>query len=448
MIAGSLVCSEIVKLNTIHKLIFSLFLFTVLIVALHWQFGESKRYQISPSEFAFLATNDQVQNGASVSSIEQNGKAVALNCELKASEDYPWPYCGVSIKYDEHDPSKGFDFSDYHTVRLDVDFINLDGGAKPALRFYLRNFNPAYSTTENEYTFKYNGLDYRQADYNQVLEIPLNNMQVMTWWLVDNQISIEHAGPEFSNVNRIEFATGSGTAQGRYQLKINSIEFVGHYIDGENLLFSLLILWITLAMVFSGLEIRNSRLKIAHYEVRRKHLKSLNRKLTEQNIEFAEQANRDALTGAMNRHAVRGWLETQFNCRESLDEPLAIIYLDIDHFKRVNDLYGHKMGDDILREFTMVTMTELRATDRLVRWGGEEFVIFCASTSLKQAAMLAERLRQKIELYPWMHGEVLTASLGVTQLEDETVLDMVARADELLYVAKHSGRNRVEINGM
>jgi len=433
------------KLNTIHKLIFALFVFTVCLVVLHWQFGENKLYQVSPSEFTFLATNDQGQKGASTSSIVQNGDAVFLNCELKKSEDYPWPYCGVSIKFDENDSSKGFDFSDYHTVRLDVDFINLDGGEKPALRFYLRNFNPAYSDAESEYTFKYNGLDYRQADYNQVLQIPLKNMQVLTWWLVDNQIPIEHAGPEFSNINRIEFATGSGTEVGRYQLKINRIEFVGHYINGENLMLMLLTLWVTLAMVFSALEIRNSHVKIMHYESRRRHLKSLNRKLTEQNIVFAEQAHRDALTGAMNRHAIREWLEAQFNLCRTLHEPLAVIYLDIDHFKRVNDDFGHKMGDDILREFTMVVMSELRATDRLVRWGGEEFVIFCASTSLKHANMLAERLRQKIELYQWMHGQVLTASLGVTQLEDETALDMVARADELLYIAKRNGRNRVEV---
>lgn len=432
-------------MNVIHKLIFALFVFTVFIVTVHWQFGENKKYRVSPSEYTFLATNDQVQKGASTSTVVQKSDAVELNCELKPSADYPWPYCGVSIKFDKHDPSKGLDLSHFHTVLLDVDFINLDGGEKPAMRFYLRNFNPVYSTPESEYTFKYNGLDYRQADYRDVLKIPLKNMQVLTWWLVDNQIPIEYAGLEFGNVNRIEFATGSGTPVGRYQLKINSIEFVGHYIHGETLMLMLLTLWVTLAMIFSALEIRNNRRKIVHYESRRQYLKSLNRKLTEQNIEFAEKAYRDALTGAMNRHAVREWLETQMVSSENSRETLSVIYLDIDHFKYVNDEFGHKMGDEILCEFTMVVMSELRSSDRLVRWGGEEFVVFCPSTSLKQAHMLAERLRQKVELYQWMHGQVLTASLGVTQMGDETALDMVARADELLYVAKRSGRNRVEV---
>ncbi|WP_208638785.1 GGDEF domain-containing protein [Vibrio rhodolitus] len=435
-------------MNGIHKLIFALFVFTVFIITLHWQFGEQKSYRVSPNDFAFLPTNDQIQKGASTSVLEQNGEAIQLNCELKKSPDYKWPYCGISIQLNKDAVERGLDLSDFHTVKLDVDFIRLDSDKKPALRFYLRNYNPAYSATDNEYTHKYNGLDYRQADYSQPLTIPLKNLQVLTWWLVDNQIPIEHSGPEFNNVTRIEFATGSGAEEGLYQLNINSIEFIGYYIHKETLMLLLLMIWVGFAITFSAMEIRNGRLKVMQSESRRAYLQELNHKLKKQNIQFAEQAHRDALTGAMNRHSVREWLEKQFNSYVKPTDPLSVIYLDIDHFKHVNDRFGHKVGDDILREFTMVVMSELRATDRLVRWGGEEFVVFCQSTSLKQAYMLAERLRQKIELYQWMHGEVLTASLGVAQMGDETPQDMVTRADELLYKAKRGGRNRVEVSGL
>ncbi|WP_139312629.1 GGDEF domain-containing protein [Vibrio panuliri] len=431
-------------MNAIHKLIFLLFVFTVLLITLHWQFGEKKVFQISPEKFTFVATNDQVQKGASISSIAYMGDAAILNCELKKSPDYQWPYCGVSIKINDQDATKGLDLSDYHTVRLDVDFIRLDSAQKPALRFYLRNYNPAYSKSDDEYTFKYNGLDYRQADYSQVLNIPLKNLQVLTWWLVDNSIPIELSGPEFTNINRIEFATGSGSPEGLYQLRINSVKFIGYYIHKETLMFCLLMLWVSFAIIFSVSEIRQSRHKALESEKRQLHLQHLNHRLKQQNIQFSEQAHRDALTGAMNRHAVREWLETQFNSYVKPTEELSVIYLDIDFFKRVNDEFGHKMGDDILREFTMVILVELRGTDRLVRWGGEEFLIFCPSTNLKQAYMLAERLRQKVELYQWMHGQVLTTSLGVAQLGDETPQEMITRADELLYKAKHAGRNRVE----
>lgn len=435
-------------MNTIHKLIFILFFITVVLITLHWQFGEKKTYRISPEEFVFLPTNDQVQKGASTSSLfPLKDGGVQLNCTLSNSPDYKWPYCGVSIQIDSQDPTHGIDFSDFHTVRLDVDFVRLDTNTSPTLRFYLRNYNPAYSLPDDEYTHKYNGLDYRQADYSQPLQIPLKNLQVLTWWLVDNQIPIEHSGPEFNNINRIELATGSGAEEGLYQLRIKKIEFVGYYIHTETLMFALLIMWVSFAIAFSFLEIRNSRNRAMEAEKRRAHLSSLNRRLRQQNIQFAEQANRDALTGAMNRHAVRGWLEEQFSSYVKPTEQLSIIYIDIDNFKRVNDDFSHQMGDDILREFTMVLMEELRVTDRLVRWGGEEFVVFCSSTTLKQAYMLAERLRQKCEQYRWMHGQVLTASFGVVQMGDETPQEMIARADELLYQAKRCGRNRVEVAG-
>ena len=84
-------------------------------------------------------------------------------------------------------------------------------------------------------------------------------------------------------------------------------------------------------------------------------------------------------------------------------------------------------------------------TDRLVRWGGEEFVIFSPFTTLDQAVIVAERLRKKIAQHIWIHGEVLTASLGVADLGDESPTDMLARADEVLYLAKRNGRNRVEV---
>ncbi|EGU34246.1 GGDEF family protein [Vibrio scophthalmi LMG 19158] len=434
-----------VKLKTIHKLIFGLFIFTIIVVALHWLYGEKKIYRVSPSQYTYLATNDQLQKGASTSSISREGDEVILDCELKVSADYKWPYCGISILYDKEDPTRGKDLSDYHTVRLDVDFIRLDGDTNPALRVYLRNYNPVYSLPDNEYTHKYNGLDYRQADYSQVLEVPLKSLQVLTWWLVDNKIPIAHSAPEFNNVNRIEFATGSGTPVGKYQLRIRSIEFVGHYIDGEILMLLLLFIWVGLALIFSATQIHRKQRILSESEARRQHLKMLNRSLREENTQFAELAHRDALTGAMNRHSIRNWLEQEYYPERELKTQLTVIYLDIDYFKQVNDVHGHKMGDDILREFAIVVMSELRASDRFVRWGGEEFVVFCPNSTLRHASILAERLRQKIELHKWMHGEVLTASLGVAELGQETAIDMLTRADEMLYRAKRSGRNRVEI---
>ncbi len=417
---------------------------TVAIVQLYLLYGDTRVYKVQPSHYHFSASSDQEVEGLSTAKLALNDQGGVLDCELKTS-DYPWPFCGVRIEFDE-DPEFGISLKNYHTVRLDVDFVNLDDNSFPRMRFYLRNFNPSYSDPENEYTLKYNGLEYQPNSDQGVINIPIANLQVMTWWLADNNIGIEHSAPEFSNISRIEFASGSGNALGNYRLSINSIEFVGNYIEGETLMLLLLVLWVSLALVYSVAEIRRSRLLIVKEQNRQHHLKNLNRTLRAQNYEFAELAHRDALTGAMNRHAIRDWLNQNYSTDSATGGPLSVIYLDIDHFKTVNDKYGHSVGDDVLREFTLVVMGILKPSDRLVRWGGEEFVIFCQDANIDQAIGKAERIRHTIEQHIWVHGDQLTSSMGVAELKQERPIDMMARADEALYQAKHKGRNRVEVS--
>lgn len=94
----------------------------------------------------------------------------------------------------------------------------------------------------------------------------------------------------------------------------------------------------------------------------------------------------------------------------------------------------------------MVISREIRESDKLVRWGGEEFVVFCAQTTLEQAIELAERLRAKIADHSWIHGGAITCSIGIAQMGDERITETVSRADEALYRAKRLGRNRIEVH--
>jgi len=158
----------------------------------------------------------------------------------------------------------------------------------------------------------------------------------------------------------------------------------------------------------------------------------------------------DALTGLYNRR----WLEenaprliARFN---RSPEDLSVIMLDVDHFKRFNDKYGHAAGDQVLSTVGRVLKSRLRPTDLAARYGGEEFVVLLPGTPLSGATIAAERLRQavaKTEIHT-ADGRVLptvTISLGVAELaREEPTSDIIARADTALYAAKHNGRNRVE----
>ncbi|MGL0947662.1 GGDEF domain-containing protein [Vibrio vulnificus] len=428
----------------IHKLIFALAICTISLIALYSVLGDTRKLVITPERFAYFATDDRAAGGITTTEMAIDGQTIDLSCNMQTAS-YPWPYCGISIFTDTLEATKGIDLSNYHTIRLKLSY-DKTGESDGRLRFYLRNFNPAYSTADNEYTYKYNGMEFTPSASVETIEIPLANLQLMTWWLADNKIPIEHSAPEYSNVTRIELATGSGAANGEHHIRIERIEFEGAYLAQETLLFALLLSWVLLGLAFSLNELRKSKHNLAESRFRQEHLRKMNADLRAQNYEFAELAHRDALTGAMNRHAVRTWLEKKARTVRWGQEQLSALYLDLDKFKRVNDRYGHQMGDDILREFVLVVASSLEEGERLVRWGGEEFIVFLPETTLQQAVEKAEMIRKNVSNHLWVHGGMLTCSIGVAQMQEERVTEFLARADDALYQAKHRGRNRVEVN--
>ena len=163
-----------------------------------------------------------------------------------------------------------------------------------------------------------------------------------------------------------------------------------------------------------------------------------------------EMAITDALTGLHNRRYMESHLGTLAEQAASRGKPLALMMLDIDFFKSINDNYGHDAGDDVLREFAVRVRKSIRGIDLACRYGGEEFVIVMPETDLHVAGMVAERLRRSIAGEPFAVNKgtkriEVTISIGLSTLElkGEVVADVLKRADTALYRAKHDGRNRV-----
>ncbi|WP_462408633.1 GGDEF domain-containing protein [Neobacillus sp. Marseille-QA0830] len=151
----------------------------------------------------------------------------------------------------------------------------------------------------------------------------------------------------------------------------------------------------------------------------------------------------DSLTGIANRHQIDEWLEKMTGDAEVTGKPFSIIFFDIDHFKMVNDRFGHKTGDSVLIEFASLVQKNLRQGDMFGRWGGEEFILITESCG-GDALQLAERLRRIIEDYSFTEAGALTASFGVAEYQPFDNIDMLLkRADEGLYLSKNCGRNKV-----
>ena len=175
---------------------------------------------------------------------------------------------------------------------------------------------------------------------------------------------------------------------------------------------------------------------------------TMKEKLDEDYAQLEKLALTDPLTGILNRRAFFEISEQILKISLRNKTSFSILLLDIDFFKKVNDVYGHLVGDDILKYLVSTVSKEIRDSDVFARYGGEEFIVMLPDTDEDGARNLAEKMRESIELNPFACEKLsveVTVSIGVAELRGEKLLrDVIHRADEALYMAKANGRNRVE----
>ena len=169
--------------------------------------------------------------------------------------------------------------------------------------------------------------------------------------------------------------------------------------------------------------------------------------LQAQSEALARQAAEDGLTGLANRRHLEEWLAQQFAQARCTHCPLTVVMADVDHFKQINDCFGHQIGDEVLMSVAMLMRHACRATDLAARYGGEEFVLVLPETAVSQAHTVCERLRNAVELHPWnaiRSGLSVTISLGLSSDRNAPSHErLLGLADAQLYAAKRAGRNRI-----
>ena len=164
-------------------------------------------------------------------------------------------------------------------------------------------------------------------------------------------------------------------------------------------------------------------------------------KLTE---EIRSLSEIDHLTQMYNRRKIAELFDSEYVRYKRYKYPLSIIIVDIDFFKKINDEYGHNQGDITLKEIASILKKEVRESDHVGRWGGEEFLVICPETDIVGASTLAEKLRTAISVFPFTNIGHKTASFGITTCRENCTFDsMINSADKALYTAKSDGRNNV-----
>lgn len=187
---------------------------------------------------------------------------------------------------------------------------------------------------------------------------------------------------------------------------------------------------------------------ILHDITLKKVLSEFNTKLKlevkKQTEKLEKLAVTDKLTGIYNRVKLDDELDSNFACFEEFSENFSVIIIDIDHFKNINDKHGHQVGDIVLQELVQMIKKNIRSTDTLGRWGGEEFMVICPKADVNISYTIAQKIRQNIEKNQFSRVGQLTICAGVCDAKSAADLNqLVSHADTVLYDAKHSGRNMV-----
>ena len=176
----------------------------------------------------------------------------------------------------------------------------------------------------------------------------------------------------------------------------------------------------------------------------------MNNKLNANNKVLNQYANVDELTGLNNRRFILEDYYSKVSTAKRYHQQFSILLIDIDYFKKVNDQFGHPIGDEVLMSVALDLENGLRESDLIGRYGGEEFLALLPMADLNEAQIIAERLRAQVansDIFQEKYGFGVTVSIGLAELSiNETELELIARVDKALYAAKNNGRNRVEVS--
>jgi diguanylate cyclase (GGDEF)-like protein len=422
----------------VHYALGVLLIVTVALVTWH-RYGMERVIEINVMNSYTVMGTDRENDGASVASLERKGSVGLFHCQLV--QQYKWPYCRLRLWLGTM--TEGVDLSNYDRMTLDLTYA---GPGPHQMRVALVDYEQGISNPQDWWSNKVNEIEAFTVPEQGVVEVPMKLFYPASWWKQRVKRPLLQTGARVDNVVSVDLMTDANNTVGEHLVTVRAIRFYGKWISTTSLLIGLVALWILAAIGWPAMVALALRRQLNSSKAELALLSEVNKALELETKELVGQAYTDPLTGVLNRQGLRAAL---ISTSSILTDPMCVIFMDIDHFKGINDTHGHAVGDEVLRQFASVIGSDIRTSDKLVRWGGEEFLLVCSNTSLGQAATLAEKLRHTLHQQSWpMHVRV-TASFGVAEhIANEEFSDVIKRADAELYSAKQNGRDRVHADGL
>ncbi|BCD96671.1 diguanylate cyclase [Marinagarivorans cellulosilyticus] len=271
--------------------------------------------------------------------------------------------------------------------------------------------------------------------------VRFEEFSVGEWWTVDQNPPRALAGPSFRHLTQFAF---DAEGQGVHRIRIDRIDLVGERVRTESFLLAIAVIWAVYLLFEAGWRYLGLQRAYRHEQQQLEGLIGGALELEEEKELLTNLSQTDPLTQVYNRHGLSQRLRHQFG-GGALPMGTGLLVFDIDHFKKLNDTYGHDAGDVVLQEFSSLMMSSIRSEDTFARWGGEEFVLVVGTLAEDKLAAMAEKLRQRVAAHLFVKDKQLpvTVSIGVAQARSGEPFDLLCqRADKALYKAK-STRNTV-----
>lgn len=231
-----------------------------------------------------------------------------------------------------------------------------------------------------------------------------------------------------------------------------TLDHINGYVDGDESLdsvgesiYQMIGLFIFMSMCYFVIKIINAEIKRStELEAARATSILYVDEMEKLSNDLERMAVTDKLTGILNRRKFHERLTAEMDKSDRYSRALSILMMDLDFFKQVNDSFGHLQGDETLKDFVALVLSNIRKTDTFIRWGGEEFIIIAPELNFDQALVFAEKIRSSVEMYKFSVVEHMTVSIGLVEYDkEETVDQLIKRLDDCIYHAKNKGRNCV-----
>ncbi|WP_019605692.1 GGDEF domain-containing protein [Teredinibacter turnerae] len=419
--------------------IYIAFLLSLLAILAHGLIPHRKLQLVPSADIASLYSDEQSGGNTRAEWVDRDSYHFRCTYIEEAASS---KYCGMNIAQGDG-LKQGVDFSHFKYIALNLEYT----GNAPILRVYFRHYGENYSTrSDSQRTAKYNRSLIPIEHLHDTLTLNIRQFTVADWWIARYGATQELLQPEFTNIINLGIDTPANTPVGVHEFRVVSMEAHGEWISREHWYLFIGCFWFVALLLVSFQKYVTLRRQVSDSAQKLNEAITKARKLEAESAKYRELSQIDQLTQTLNRRGLMQTIDRYDHAKNWFST--AVILLDVDHFKQINDNYGHNSGDKVLAQIGRILRENVRTQDDVGRWGGEEFILICPKTTAAGATAIAEKIRAIIDYKTFSieNDFRVSVSVGISiGHRSEHFEDVYHRADHALYEAKNSGRNCVVV---